>query len=372
MKNYNFKIPYVNLYKQNKPYIPKLKSEFTKLINSGQYILGDSVNNFEREFAKYVGTKYAIGVGSGTDALYLSLRYLNLNKNDEVITVSNSYLSTVSSIYLAGAKPILADVNYENYNIDIKSIEKEITKNSKVILPVHLCGRPADMDKILKLANKYKLKVIEDAAQAVGATIGKKKVGSFGLMGCFSFHPLKNLNAIGDGGMVVTNNKKIYDWISKARNLGHLNRNQCDFWSHNMRLDAIQSVFLKIKLRDYENVIAKRRKNVDLYMKNLCENVVYPSETKKIRSVYQTFIVKVKKRAKLINFLKKNGVEAKIHYPVPIHKLRSFKKTNKQKIKLQVTERLSKEILTLPAMEYIKKKQIKKICNLINKFFKKK
>ena len=171
----NNKINYVNLGKQSIPYVKTFKKALDLFMKEGQFILGDYVKKFEKNFSKYIGTKYAVGVGSGTDALYLSLKYMNLKKNDEVITVSNSYLSTVSSIHLAGAKPVLVDVDYETYNIDTKKIEKKITKNTKVIIPVHLCGTPANMEKILKIASKYNLKIIEDCAQAAGAKIGKKK-----------------------------------------------------------------------------------------------------------------------------------------------------------------------------------------------------
>ncbi len=366
----NNKINYVNLGKQSTPYIKIYQKALNLFMKKGQYILGDHVKLFEKNFSKYIGTKYAVGVGSGTDALYLSLKYLNLKKTDEVITVSNSYLSTVSSIHLAGAKPVLVDVDYETYNIDFDKIEKKITKNTKVIIPVHLCGTPANMLRILKISRKYNLKIIEDCAQAAGAEIAKRKVGSFGFSGCFSFHPLKNLNALGDGGMIVTNNNKFYKWVLRARNNGHPDRDHCDFWPHNMRLDAIHALFLDIKLKNYEKLIQRRNQNVKLFKQKLDGEIKYQKIGKKYRSVYQTFIIKVKKRDKLLTYLKKNNVEAKIHYPIPIHKLKAFKKTNKL-VKLPITEQLSKEILTLPAMEYVNKKQIKFISSLISDFYKK-
>ena len=366
----NYKIPYVNLGKQHLQYLKVFQKRLGVFLKSGQFILGNYVKKFEINFSKYIGTKYAIGVGSGTDALYLSLKFLDLKQTDEVITVANTYLSTVSSIHLAGAKPVLVDVDYDTYNIDPKEIEKKITKNTKVIIAVHLCGTPADMVAINKIAKKHKLLVIEDCAQAAGAKIDTKKVGSFGFSGCFSFHPLKNLNAIGDGGMIVTNNKKFYNWLLRARNNGHPDRDHCDFWSHNMRLDALLASFLDIKLNDYENVIKKRNLNVDLYKKKIEGNINYPLVGKNSRSVYQTFIVKTNKRNQLLKYLKKNNIETKIHYPIPIHKLKSFKNTNK-KVVLPITERLSKEILTIPAMEYLSKREIIFIIKKINDFFKK-
>ena len=226
------------------------------------------------------------------------------------------------------------------------------------------------MKPIIKIAKKYNLKIIEDCAQAVGATIRKKKVGSFGFAGCFSFHPLKNLNAIGDGGMIVTKDKKFYSWLLKARNNGHPDRDHCDFWSHNMRLDALQAMFLEIKLKNYEKIIKLRNKNVNIYKKNLKGKLSIPKISKDCKSVYHTFIVKTKRREQLISYLKKNKIETKIHYPIPIHKLESFKKTNK-KINLPVTEKLSKEIITLPVAEYLSCKDILYVVDNINKFFEK-
>ena len=370
MKRLNYKIPYVNLGKQHHPYVKKFQSNLKNFLSSGQFILGDYVKKFEKNFSKYIGTKFAIGVGTGTDALYLSLKYLNLRENDEVITVANSYLSTVSVIHLVGAKPVLVDVDYNDYNIDVKKIEKKITKTTKVIIPVHLCGTPANMGAVMKIAKKHDLKVIEDCAQAVGAKIKNKKVGSFGLSGCYSFHPLKTLNAVGDGGMIVTNNRNFAEWLKKARNNGHPNRDECDFWSHNMRLDALQAMFLDLKLKNYERVISLRNKNVDIYKSELNKNILLPKVSENYKSVYQTFIVKTKKRDKLIEYLKKKKIETKIHYPIPIHKLKSFKDTNKNVI-LPITEKLSKEIITLPAMEYLSSKDIKYIVKHINFFFKK-
>ena len=196
-------------------------------------------------------------------------------------------------------------------------------------------------------------------------------MGSFGFSGCYSFHPLKTLNAIGDGGMIVTNNKKFYEWLKKARNNGHPNRDECDFWSHNMRLDALHAMFLNLKLKNYEKVITLRNRNVNIYRTGLSKNLILPNISKHSRSVYQTFIVKTKKRNEIINYLKKKKIETKVHYPIPIHKLKSFKNTNK-KVTLPITEKLSTEIITLPAMEYLSSKDIKYIVKHINYFFKKK
>ena len=366
------KYPYVNLGKQHKTYKNKFSSKLLKVMDSGNFILGENVRNFEKEFKDYIGTKYAVGVGNGTDALYLSLKYLNLKSSDEVITVSNSYLSTVSTIFLSGSKAKLIDVNYNDYQISVREIVKNINKNTKAIILVHLCGIPCDIEKIRKICKQKKIIIIEDCAQAAGAMIKRKKVGSFGFSGCFSLHPLKNLNAIGDGGIITTNNKKFYNWLIKARNNGHSSRDDCVFWSHNMRLDELHAAFLRIKLKDYPKVIFKRNQNVSTYKKIISYLVEYPVVKKGNKAIYQTFIIKVKNglRDKLQSFLKSKGFDTKIHYPIPVHKMSVYKK-NYKKIQLPITEQLSKEILTLPAMEYVDKEHIIKLAKNIKYFLRK-
>tara|TARA_B100001063_G_C16774612_1_gene564191 strand:+ start:4395 stop:5510 length:1116 start_codon:yes stop_codon:yes gene_type:complete len=366
------KYPYVNLSKQHRSYRQIFSKKLIEVMNKGNFILGENVQRFESDFKKYVGTKYAVGVGSGTDALFLTLKYLNLKPDDEVITVSNSYLSTVSTIYLAGAKAKLVDVNYDDYQISLDKIKEKVNKKTKAIVVVHLCGIPCDINKILKFANKKKITVIEDCAQAIGASINKKKVGSFAFSGCFSLHPLKNLNAMGDGGIITTNKKKFYEWLIRARNNGHSSRDDCAFWSHNMRLDELQSIFLNVKLKKYNQVIKKRNNNVKLYKKILKNLVEYPVVKINNLAVYQTFIIKIKnkKRDMLQKFLLGKGFETKIHYPKPVHKMNVYLR-NYKKINLPITEKLSKEILTLPAMEYIDREHIVKLSNYIKIFLKK-
>ena len=366
------KYPYVNLGKQHLEYKKKFAKELLNLMKTGNFILGKNVKKFEEEFSQYIGTKYAVGVGSGTDALFLSLKYLNLKPDDEVITVSNSYLSTVSSIFLAGAKAKLIDVNYNDYQISIDEIKKNINKKTRAIIVVHLCGIPSDIKKIKEICKRRKIKIIEDCAQAAGSMINKKKVGSFGFSGCFSLHPLKNLNAMGDGGIISTNDEKFYKWLIKARNNGHSSRDDCVFWSHNMRLDELHAAFLRIKLKNYHKVIKKRNKNVEIYKKILTDLVEYPEVKINDLAIYQTFIIKVKKelRDKLQKFLLTKGFDTKVHYPLPVHKMTVYLK-NYKKIKLPITEKLSKEILSLPAMEYVEKTHIIKLANSIKLFFRK-
>ncbi len=360
------KIKYVDLHKQNKPHIRNFELILKKFIESGSYILGNYVEKFEKNFSKYINVKYAVGVGSGTDALYLSLKSLNIGKGDEVITVANSYLATSSSIFLTGATPIFVDVNYD-LNINYSLIQKKINKKTKAIIVVHLTGNPANILEIQKIAKKNHIPIIEDAAQAIGASIGDKKVGSFGLTGCFSFHPLKNLNALGDAGMITTNNKKIYEYLIKARNHGHPNRDNCDFWSHNMRLDALQACFLNYKILDIDSVNAKRLQNAKFYNEAITNKIDKPNIMKGINQVFHTYIIKTDKRDKLSKFLEKNGIETKIHYPLPVTKMNAYKKY--KKIHLPMTEKLSRNILSLPVAEYLSDKEKKYIVKIVNSFF---
>lgn len=361
---------FVNLSKQNIKYLKRYIPKFKKFVLSGNYILGENVKKLEKKFSLFNNSKYSVGVGSGTDALYLSLKYLNIKENDEVITVSNSYLSSVSSINLAGGKPVLVDVEYETLNIDPKKIIKKINKKTKAMIIVHLCGTPANMKEIMNISKKYKIPIIEDCAQAIGASIKNKKVGNFGLVGCFSFHPLKNINAMGDGGMITTNNKKMYNWLIKARNHGHPNRDECDFWSHNMRLDEIQAIFILEKLKKINQIIFERNKRAKIYMEKLNKKFVKCSKFLNDNvNVHHLFIIKTKFRDKLIKFLKKENIEVKIHYPKPTHKLNAYLR-NEKKISLPITEKLSREIVSLPIADYHSKKEILNVASNINKFFK--
>jgi dTDP-4-amino-4,6-dideoxygalactose transaminase len=365
------KVNYLNLKRENLLLIKKLKKKLVLVSKKSEFIGGDELEKFEKKFASFIGTKYAVGVSSGTSALYLSLKCIGVNRNSEVITVANTWTSTVGAIILAGAKPKLVDVD-ESLNIDIKEVECKITSKTKAIIPVHLTGNPARMRELKLLAKKKKIKIIEDAAQAIGAEINRKKVGSFGDLGCFSFHPLKNLSALGDGGIITTNSKKYYNWLKIARNVGHFNRDDCRFWSFNMRLDNLQAGFLNEKFSQIEKINNIRNFNARIYMNNLNQKFVkLPIIKDKNYCVYHLFVVRVKQRTELIEYLKKKRIEVKIHYPLPIHKLKSSKNYF-YKVKLKNTEKLSKEILSLPINQYLKLKEILWVCKQINNFYEKK
>ena len=288
----------------------KYKKEINKSINrvleSGNYILGNEVKLFERDFSKYIGLKYSIAVNSGTDALHIALIACGIKHNDEVLTVSNTAVATASAIVLANAKPKFVDINKENYLIDYTKIEKSITKKTKAIIPVHLYGNTVDMDKILKIDKKYKLKIIEDCAQAHGAKFKNKKVGSFGDASCFSFYPTKNLGALGDGGMILTNNLKIYTSSKLMREYGWKDRYISSIKGWNSRLDEIQAAILRVKIKYLDKDNAKRIKIAKKYIEELANlPIVLPKIQKNSLHVFHLFVIRSKQRNKLRSYLSK-------------------------------------------------------------------
>lgn len=290
------KIPYVNLIKQFKDQRIEILRIVDKVFNSGQYILGPEVDKFEKNISNYFGVKYCTALNSGTDALTLALHLSGIKKGDEVITAPNSFIASAASIIHLGAIPVFVDV-LNNQNIDPDKIEKAISKKTKAIMPVHLTGRPCRMDRIMKISKKYNLKVIEDSAQAIGTKFRNKLVGTFGEFGCFSAHPLKNLNASGDSGFLVTNNKK-YNILSKLlRNHGIKNRKNISFFGYVSRMDNLQAGLLNLRLKKLKDVINKRRSNAKLYFKCLknLKHIQLPLEEKFEFNTYHTFVIRAKK-----------------------------------------------------------------------------
>jgi dTDP-4-amino-4,6-dideoxygalactose transaminase len=365
------RIPYVNLAKQHKAIKKEVLNAIGDIIDSGNFILGDEVAQFERAFAKLCGTKYAVGVGTGTDALIMALRALKIGVGDEVITVANSFISTASCIILVGARPVFVDVRGD-YNIDPYLIEKAISRRSRAILPVHLTGRPADMEPIMAIAKKHNLFVIEDCAQAVYAQYRNKRVGSFGDIGCFSLHPLKNLNACGDGGVLTTNDENLYKQLQILRNNGFSTRDDCDIWSDNSRLDTLQASLLLVKLKYLKRWTEKRRRNASFYQEHLSNlaSVRIPAEKPYEKSVYHTFVVQADKRDALSAFLTKHGIGTKIHYPIPIHLQPTAKGLGYKSDSLPVTEKQAKIILSLPIYPELSTRELKYIVKCIHNFYK--
>lgn len=339
----------------------------SRVLNSGRYILGDEVKSFEKEFANYCGAKYCVGVASGTDALFLSLKALNIGPGDEVITAANSFAATALAIELAGARPVFVDINPETFNLDPEKIGAKITKHTKAIIPVHLYGQLAGMETITKIARRHGLKIIEDACQAHGASFKGKKAGAWGQAAAFSFYPVKNLGAYGDGGAVITNDKKIYKKLLYLRYYGQTELYHSDFFGVNSRLDEIQAAILRVKLKYLDKRNRRRQEIAGLYHKLITNPaVILPKITGDKSQVFHLFVVRVKQRDALRRFLKKNGVETVIHYPIALNRQLAFRKL--AGAKCPVAEKLAGEILSLPMYPFLKNQEIKKISSVINSF----
>ncbi len=362
-------IPYINLGLQHKLIKEELLSALGNVLDSGQFIMGDELTKFEKAFAALHGTKYALGMANGTDALFLSLSACGIKKGDEVITPPNSFLASASSVVIAGATPVFADVK-DDFNLDPEKVEKAITSKTKAIIAVHLTGRPAPMDELKAIAKKHNLHIIEDAAQAIGAEYKNQKVGSFGTTGCFSLHPLKNLAAAGDGGVITTNDENIYNHLLIARNHGLKNRDECAFWSYNSRLDNLQAALLNVKLNHIDKWTERRREIASLYyeqFKNL--PILLPHDKPYEKAVYHTFIIQTEQRNKLKEYLAGKGVDTKIHYPVPVHLQEAAKSLGYKRGDFPVTEKQAETILSLPVYPELTDEQVNYTVESVKEFF---
>ncbi len=364
------KIPYINLSQQHAAMKDRLLKAVELVLDHGQFIFGPEVEAFEARFARFCETKYAVGVGNGTDAIILALKAVGVQPGDEVITVANTFVSTVSSIVAVGAKPVFVDVQ-DDYNIDARLIEKAVTKRTRALLPVHLTGRPADMDLIMRIAGKYNLKVVEDCAQAVGAQFKGRKVGSFGDIGCFSLHPLKTLNACGDGGAIVTNDERAYQMCKVLHDNGMKNRSECVVWSSNSRLDTMQAAMLLVKLDFLEQWTQKRIENAKFYQKEFSkiDFIRFPVDQPYEKSVYHIFVLQVEQRDKLKDHLAEKGIGTKIHYPVPVHLQPAAHNLGYKKGDLPITEKQSQCILSLPIYPELSRENLEYIIESVKEFY---
>lgn len=362
------KVPYINLGLQHQKDKSEILKKVESILDSGMFILGEEVQSFEEQFAKLCDTQYAIGVANGTDALVLALKAIGVGPGDEVITAPNSYLASASSIELTGARAVFADVG-EDYNLDPEKLEEKITGKTKAIIAVHLTGRPAKMDEINEIACKHELKVIEDAAQAVGAKYKSKPVGGLGFIGSFSLHPLKNLAAAGDAGILTTNDKDTYEWLLKARTHGMKSRDECEFWSLNSRLDALQAGILNVKIKNLDSWTKRRREIASKYITALKEYVWVPQEEEHEYSVYHTFIIRSKERDQLQAHLAEHGIDTKVHYPIPIHKQEAAKNNVSAQLAYPETDRQVDEILSLPVYPELTDEQVDYVCKSILNFY---
>lgn len=360
-------VSYVNLSQQHTKIKEEILTAVDKILTQGDFILGEEVLKFEENLAHYCGVKYAVGLNSGTDALFLALKAYNIGPGDEVIIPPNSFLATASAVVAAGAKPVFVDI-CEDLNIDPSLIEEKITSKTKAIIPVHLTGKPSDMNPIMEVAKKYNLKVIEDAAQAIGAEYHNKKVGSLGDVGCFSLHPLKTLNACGDAGILTTSDENVYNKIKQLRNIGLKNRDESEVWGFNSRLDTIQAAILNIKLKHLDEWNAIRRSHANLYFDCLPDCLKLPVEGKNEKQAFHTFVIQIKERDALQKHLQDHQITSKIHYPIPIHLQAAAKRFGHNVGSYPVTEKTVNEILSLPIHQNLTEKEVMYVIDTIKSF----
>ena len=364
------KVNFTDLKSEFEFYEDQLISSFKSVGKKGEYVFGSELTKFEKNIKNFLNVKYVLGVGNWTEGMIMVCKALNLKKNDEIITVSNSFIATCGAIAYAGCKPVLVDVD-RSMNIDPNLIEEKITKKTKAIMPVHLSGIPVNIDKIKKISKKNKLFFIEDAAHAFGGKYKNKYLGNLGDIGIFSLHPRKNFHVLGDGGLIVTNNKKIYEKLKLLRNHGLKNRNLSKVWGTNSRLDNLQASFGNIFLKSIKKINKKFLSTANYYTKNLNKYVQTPEYDQKIsKPTFHQYIIRTSKRNSLKKYLESKGIQTNIHYPVPIHKQEAYKKFFGNII-LKKTEKYSKQILSLPIHSFLTQKQLVYVCKCIKNFFRK-
>jgi len=347
----------------------ELKEATNRVIDSNCYILGKEVENFEREFADYLGVKYCIGVGNGLEALHIILRAYGIGRGDEVIIPSNTYIATALAVSYAGATPIFVEPVERTYNINPDLIEKKITEKTKAIMPVHLYGQACDIDPINEVAKKHNMKVIEDSAQAHGATYKGRKCGTLSDASGFSFYPTKNLGALGDAGAVTTNDKELAEKVRTLRNYGSEKHYYNKYMGFNSRLDEMQATILRVKLRHLEEFNKERKMIAQLYLNGFQDtNLILPYVPNWAEPVWHQFVVRCKKRDELQEYLKSKGIDTSIHYPLPIHLQEAYKCLGYKKGDFPIAEKMANEILSLPMWIGLSEKCVEYIVNEINKW----
>lgn len=361
-------IPFLDLKKINLRHETEILDSVHKVLHSGWYILGEEVKAFEKEFATYCGTEYALGVANGLDALELIMRAYNIGPGDEVIVPSNTYIASILSISANGATPILVEPNLTTYNLDPNKIEESITSNTKAILVVHLYGQSCNMEPIVNIAEKYNLKIIEDCAQAHGAVYGNRKVGNLGDAAAFSFYPGKNLGALGDAGAITTNDESLYKDLRALRNYGSHKKYENLFKGYNSRLDEFQAPILSMKLKYLDQDNDYRRKIAMYYLDNINNShIVLPSvEEGPLSHVWHVFVVRTSSRSHFIDYMTNNEIQTMVHYPIPPHKQEAYKEWSEMVFPL--SEKIHSEIVSLPISPVMEMDDVKRIVEVVNEY----
>lgn len=356
-------IPYADLKAQYHSIKTEIDAAIANVLESSAFILGKEVAEFEREFAAYCGVRHAVGVNSGTSALHLALLAAGVGPGDEVITVPFTFVATVAAVFYTGAAPVFVDIDPHSYTMDVNRIEAAITSRTKAILPVHLYGQAADMDPILDIAHRHNLVVIEDAAQAHGAEYKGRRTGGMGDLGCFSFYPGKNLGAYGEGGAVVTNNPERANTIRMLRDWGQSRKYYHDLRGFNYRMEGIQGAILRVKLRHLEVWTDARRAHARIYAGQLAGSEIgTPCEMSYARHVYHVYAIRVPRRDRVFQHLNKSGVQAGIHYPIPVHLQPAYRDARYKEGDFPVAESVAREVISLPIFPEMTPAQIDEVC----------
>lgn len=369
------KVPLLDLKEQNDLLRPEIEAALGRVLDTNGFILGSEVAALEKELADYCGTKHAIGCASGTDALLLALMAFDIKDGDEVITTPYSFFATVSSITRLGAKPVFVDINPQTYNLDVSQIEAKITEKTKAIQPVHLYGQCADMTELRKIADKYNIPLVEDAAQAIGAEENGVRAGAMSEIGCFSFYPSKNLGGMGDGGFMTTNDDELAHKLNALRVHGSFERYYHKWVGLNSRLDGFQGAVLRVKLPHLDSWSDARKANADYYRKlftnaGLAENVTLPFERENVRHIYNQFVIRVpEKRDELKQFLTESEIGSDIYYPVSLHLQECFDYLGLKSGDFPESEKASRETLALPIFPELKREQQEFVVQKIAEFF---
>ena len=357
-----------------RPQFDKIKGaifrDLGELVENGDFTLGKAVGKFEEKICAMEGVKHCLGVGNGTEAIFLGLKAMGIKPGDEVITTPYTFYATTAAIVACGAKPVFADIQAD-YNINPAEIEKKITDKTKAILPVHWAGLPCDMPEIKKIARTHGLSVVQDACHAIKAEIDGKSVASFGDVACFSLHPLKNLNCWGDGGFMTVDSKEAYDKLSLLRNHGLVGRDTCETWGYNSRLDALQAIVANHLLGELDNITDSRINNAKRYdslLKNVPE-IKIPRRQDNVKQVYHLYVIRAEKRDDLQKHLISRGVDAKVHYPTPIHLQPAARDLGHKKGDFPICEAICDSVISLPVHEYITKNQQEFVADKIKGFY---
>ena len=357
---------FVDLKREYESIGPEVDDSIKRVLKSGWFVLGHELELFENEYSVYIGSKHGVGVNSGTDAIFLSLKALDIGEGDEVITVSHTFLSTVDSIVRCGAKPVFIDIEPDTYCMDTSKIQEKTTTRTRAIIPVHLYGHPVDMDPIIDIAEQHGLFVVEDACQAHGSEYKRRKVGGMGTVGCFSFYPTKNLGGYGESGMVVTNDGAIAERIRSLRNHGQSSKYRHDVIGLNSRMDELQASILLAKLKHLDSWNSRRRAIARKYVELLDDTgITLPVEKEYGKHVYHQFVIRHRHRDGIRQQLANDDIQSLMHYPIPVHKQKAYANMS-LKASLPVTEKACEEILSVPMNPWLEDSEISEVSKALH------